>query len=45
MSSGPVLLDAEAQLEMYRNLLHRMEAVALPPEETRDFIHNMATEL
>ncbi|MFE9443105.1 helix-turn-helix domain-containing protein [Streptomyces sp. NPDC006602] len=44
-SHGPALVDAEAELDTYRNLLHRMESVALPPEETRDFIHNLATEL
>ncbi|MDH6629010.1 hypothetical protein M2271_006845 [Streptomyces sp. LBL] len=44
-SHGPVLVDAEAELDTYRNLLHRMESVALPPEKTRDFIHKLATEL
>ena len=44
-SHGPALLDAEAELDTYRNLLRRMESVALPPEKTRDFIHHLATEL
>ncbi|MEU9668482.1 helix-turn-helix transcriptional regulator [Streptomyces bobili] len=44
-SHGPALIDAEAELDTYRNLLLRMEAVALSPEKTRDFIHNMATDL
>lgn len=44
-SHGPALVDAEAELDMYRNLLRRMESVALPPEKTRDFIRNLATEL
>ncbi len=44
-SHGPALLDAEAELDTYRNLLHLMESVALPPKETRDFIHNLVTEL
>ncbi|MFE7927288.1 helix-turn-helix domain-containing protein [Streptomyces sp. NPDC057456] len=44
-SHGPALVDAEAELDTYRNLLQRMESVALPPEKTRDFIHNMTTEL
>ncbi|CAM5474525.1 helix-turn-helix domain-containing protein [Streptomyces aurantiogriseus] len=44
-SHGPALLDAESALDTYRNLLQRMEAVALPPEKTRDFIHDLTTEL
>ncbi|GAA3827703.1 helix-turn-helix domain-containing protein [Streptomyces phyllanthi] len=44
-SHGPALVDAEAELDTYRNLLQRMESVALSPEKTRDFIHNLATEL
>ncbi|MER6089360.1 helix-turn-helix domain-containing protein [Streptomyces bluensis] len=44
-SHGPTLVDAEAELDTYRNLLRRMESVALPPEKTRDFIHNLTTEL
>ncbi|MBW1604620.1 helix-turn-helix domain-containing protein [Streptomyces sp. JJ66] len=37
-SHGPVLLDAEAQLQKYRQLLDRLEALALTAEESRDFI-------
>ncbi|MDQ1009875.1 transcriptional regulator with XRE-family HTH domain [Streptomyces sp. V4I23] len=44
-SHGPVLLDAEAQLTRYRTLLDRMEAVARPPEASRDFIHSIVQEL
>ncbi|MEU6015035.1 helix-turn-helix transcriptional regulator [Streptomyces sp. NPDC047515] len=44
-SHGPVFLDAEAQLEKYRVLLGRMEATALDPEASRDFIHNIARDL
>ncbi|UYQ63045.1 helix-turn-helix domain-containing protein [Streptomyces peucetius] len=44
-SHGPVLLDAEAQLIRYRTLLDRMEAVALAPAASRDFIHKIAHEL
>ncbi|MFD9440950.1 Scr1 family TA system antitoxin-like transcriptional regulator [Streptomyces sp. NPDC060006] len=44
-SHGPALVDAEAQLHMYRVLLDRMEAVALPPERSRDFIHTIAQGL
>lgn len=44
-SHGPALVDAEAELDTYRNLLHRMQSVALAPEKTRDFIHNLSTEL
>ncbi|UUU33169.1 helix-turn-helix transcriptional regulator [Streptomyces sp. CA-210063] len=44
-SHGPALVDAESALDTYRNLLQRMESVALSPEQTRDFIHSLATEL
>ncbi|MFI9171997.1 helix-turn-helix domain-containing protein [Streptomyces lincolnensis] len=44
-SHGPALVDAEAELDTYRNLLHRMESVALSPAKSRDFIHHLATEL
>ncbi|MFE9769959.1 helix-turn-helix domain-containing protein [Streptomyces sp. NPDC005808] len=44
-SHGPVFLDAEAQLQMYRILLDRMESVALGPEPSRDFIHKLIHDL
>ncbi|WP_033322039.1 helix-turn-helix domain-containing protein [Streptomyces yerevanensis] len=44
-SHGPVLVDAEAQLAMYRVLLDRMEQVALEPSKSRDFIHNLVHDL
>ncbi|MFD9332009.1 helix-turn-helix domain-containing protein [Streptomyces sp. NPDC060065] len=44
-SHGPVFLDAEAQLNKYRVLLDRMEAAALTPEESQDFIHNVTKDL
>ncbi|NGO47910.1 helix-turn-helix domain-containing protein [Streptomyces ureilyticus] len=44
-SHGPVFLDAEAQLEMYRVLLNRMESLALSPEQSRDVIHNAIRDL
>ncbi|MBA2947334.1 helix-turn-helix domain-containing protein [Streptomyces himalayensis] len=44
-SHGPVFLDAEAQLDKYRVLLDRMEATALSPEESRDFIHKVIQDL
>ncbi|MFD8722809.1 helix-turn-helix domain-containing protein [Streptomyces sp. NPDC059629] len=44
-SHGPVFLDAEAQLEMYRILLDRVESLALGPEESRDIIHHLLQEL
>ncbi|MEU0149046.1 helix-turn-helix transcriptional regulator [Streptomyces sp. NPDC006288] len=44
-SHGPVFLDAEAQLEKYRVLLGRIEAIALPPGESRDHIHTIARNL
>ncbi|WKX71362.1 helix-turn-helix transcriptional regulator [Streptomyces sp. XD-27] len=42
---GPVFLDAPAQLETYRSVLDRMEALALKPEESRDFIREIARSL
>ncbi|MFJ8645448.1 helix-turn-helix domain-containing protein [Streptomyces sp. NPDC093546] len=44
-SHGPVLLDAEAQLQKYRTLLDRMEAVALDERASRDVIQAIAKEL
>jgi transcriptional regulator with XRE-family HTH domain len=44
-SHGPVFLDAEAQLNKYRVLLDRMEAAALTPEESQNFIHNITKDL
>ncbi|MFE0174389.1 helix-turn-helix domain-containing protein [Streptomyces sp. NPDC059002] len=42
---GPAFLDAEAQLEMYRVLLDRVEAIALDPAKSRDLIHNLIRDL
>ncbi|MFI0983450.1 helix-turn-helix domain-containing protein [Streptomyces sp. NPDC021093] len=44
-SHGPLMVDAEAELDAYRALLARMESVALTPSKSRDFIHTMTTEL
>ncbi|WP_051338123.1 Scr1 family TA system antitoxin-like transcriptional regulator [Streptomyces flavidovirens] len=44
-SHGPALVDAEAQLEMYRALLARMEAVALEPSASRELIHKLTHDL
>ncbi len=44
-SHGPVLVDAEAQLESYRLLLDRMTSVALDATRSRDLIHNVRKEL
>ncbi|GGW17562.1 transcriptional regulator [Streptomyces capoamus] len=43
--SGPVFIDAEAQLSRYRTLFRRVEAVSLDPDRSRDFIHRLAKEL
>lgn len=40
-SHGPVFLDAEAQLDMYRVLLERLDSRALTPEASRDVIHHL----
>jgi len=42
---GSVLIDSEAQLSIYRTRFHRVEAVSLEPNESRDFIHRLAKEL
>ncbi|MER6496164.1 helix-turn-helix domain-containing protein [Streptomyces griseorubiginosus] len=42
---GSVLIDSEAQLTIYRTRFHMVEAVALEPNESRDFIHRLAKEL
>ncbi|WP_455357402.1 helix-turn-helix domain-containing protein [Streptomyces sp. SYSU K217416] len=44
-SHGMVLLDAEAQLNKYRKVLDRLEAIALAPAESRNFIHAIAKDL
>ncbi len=44
-SHGPTFLDAEAQLYMYRVLLDRLDGLALKPEKSRDFIHNLIRDL
>ncbi|WP_327116335.1 helix-turn-helix domain-containing protein [Streptomyces sp. NBC_01341] len=38
---GPAFLDTEAQLEKYRVLLNRIEAIALPPDASRDFVNDV----
>ena len=43
--NGPVFIDSEAQLNRYRTLFRRVEAVSLEPERSRDFIHRLAKEL
>lgn len=44
-SHGSVLLDAENQLSKYRNLLDQLEATALKPAKSRDFIHAITQDL
>lgn len=44
-SHGPVFLDTEAQLQKYRVLLSRIEAIALAPAKSRDFVHTIARNL
>ncbi|MFE9650857.1 helix-turn-helix domain-containing protein [Streptomyces sp. NPDC006365] len=44
-SHGPAFVDSEAQLDKYRVLLDRMEATALPPAESQDFIHKVIQDL
>lgn len=44
-SHGTLLIDAEAQLDKYRLIMDRMEATALDPDASRDFIHGVARDL
>ena len=42
---GTAFIDAEAQLGALRTLFRKVEAVALEPERSRDFIHGLMKEL
>ncbi|MFI0236230.1 helix-turn-helix domain-containing protein [Streptomyces sp. NPDC016845] len=42
---GTTLIDSEAQLVASRTLFRKVEAVALEPERSREFIHALAKEL
>ncbi|MER6166114.1 helix-turn-helix domain-containing protein [Streptomyces violaceorubidus] len=42
---GSVFIDSEAQLNAYRTRFRMVEAVALEPARSRDFIHQLAKEL
>jgi transcriptional regulator with XRE-family HTH domain len=42
---GLAFLDAHAQLDKYRTLFDRVEAIALSPEKTQDLIHALLREL
>jgi transcriptional regulator with XRE-family HTH domain len=44
-SHGPAFLHAEAQLAKYRAQLDLLEQLALPPEQSRDFIRQIALQL
>lgn len=42
---GTAFIDAESQLARFRALLNKVGKAALPPVESRDFIHRMTKEL
>ena len=42
---GTAFLDSEAQLEHFRRLFRRVKEGSLPPEPSRDLIHQLAKEL
>ena len=44
-SHGSMLLDADMQLRRYRGLLERLRTLALPVEESREFIRCIAQDL
>ncbi|MCX5131585.1 helix-turn-helix transcriptional regulator [Streptomyces sp. NBC_00340] len=42
---GAAFIDSEAQLDAYRTLFRKVEAVSLGAKRSRDFIHRLAKEL
>ncbi|CAL9518320.1 hypothetical protein SUDANB6_03794 [Streptomyces sp. enrichment culture] len=42
---GAVFVDSEVQLDAFRTLFRKVEAVSLTPERSRDLIHRLAKEL
>ncbi|MEV6796197.1 helix-turn-helix transcriptional regulator [Streptomyces sp. NPDC051320] len=42
---GPKYVDAQAELEVYRLLLERVEAIALTPDASRKFIHDIVQDV
>ncbi|MFF7143430.1 helix-turn-helix transcriptional regulator [Streptomyces nodosus] len=42
---GTAFVDSAAQLEHFRMLFRRVKATSLPPEQSRDLIHELAKEL
>ncbi|MFF0159154.1 helix-turn-helix domain-containing protein [Streptomyces sp. NPDC005263] len=42
---GTAFIDSEAQLDVFRTLLRRVEGASLDPTRSRDFIHRLAKEL
>ncbi|BCL30118.1 helix-turn-helix domain-containing protein [Streptomyces aurantiacus] len=42
---GSVFIDSEAMLGVFRTRFRKIEEVALAPDRSRDFIHNLAKEL
>lgn len=42
---GTAFVDSEAQLEHFRKLFRRVKEGSLPPEQSRDLIHELAKEL
>ncbi|WP_445279220.1 helix-turn-helix domain-containing protein [Streptomyces sp. DSM 118148] len=42
---GTAFIDSEAQLEHFRKLFHRVKEAALPPQQSRELIHQLAKEL
>jgi hypothetical protein len=42
---GTAFVDSEAQLDHFRKLFRKVKEEALPPEQSRDLIHQLAKEL
>ncbi|MEU7424128.1 DUF5753 domain-containing protein [Streptomyces sp. NPDC040750] len=42
---GTAFVDSEAQLDHFRKLFRRVKGAALPPKQSRDFIHQLTKEL
>ncbi|MEU9174649.1 helix-turn-helix transcriptional regulator [Streptomyces sp. NPDC048420] len=43
--NGTAFVDSEAQLDHFRKLFRRVKEGSLPPEQSRDLIHQLAKEL
>ncbi|MFE7192801.1 helix-turn-helix domain-containing protein [Kitasatospora sp. NPDC057541] len=45
LTQGPQFIDSEADLASYRSIVTESDSLALAPEETRDFVRRIMTDL